>query len=156
MIRSSLSLLKIFKFYFKFEGYRLSDIQIKEIIASFSTPFYVLEKKWFIHCEICSCCVTIYSIPFVFKRFRTFRCSIKERISTSLDNGFLNNKYANVKTLTINHMNAEPDENFKKTSVVNLIVNVDLDFIKWIHVLTQLRHLDILSSVRTSSNNLVV
>jgi hypothetical protein len=53
-------------------------------------------------------------------------------------------------------MNAEPDENFKKTSVVNLIVNVDLDFIKWIHVLTQLRHLDILSSVRTSSNNVVV
>ncbi|CAF1553073.1 unnamed protein product, partial [Rotaria sp. Silwood1] len=45
LICSSLSLLKIFKFYFNFEYSLQSSYQIDEAIVSFSTPFYILEKK---------------------------------------------------------------------------------------------------------------
>jgi hypothetical protein len=155
LIRLSLPLLKIFKFRFKFESYGLSNTQIKEVIASFSTSFYVNERKWFIHCDICSCCVIIYSISYALDRFRTFRCSMIENISTLEDNHneLSNNKYENVKTLAINHANVEPDDKFNKTTVINLIVNVDFDFINWLHVLTKLRHLEIASYVKMSSNN---
>ncbi|CAF3041254.1 unnamed protein product, partial [Rotaria sp. Silwood2] len=45
IILSSLPLLKNFKFYFQFAYYYHQFDQIKQVIASLSTPFYVLEKN---------------------------------------------------------------------------------------------------------------
>ncbi len=154
MIRSSLPLLKIFKFYFQFERHPFTAIHLKELIASFSTPFYVEEKKWFVQGDRYDTNRGIlFSIPYTIKRFTTSRNSIGESISTFPKNLNNTNKYANVETLEINHTDAEPDEDFNQTKIINLIVNVDFDFINWLSVLTSLRHLDIPSNVKISSNN---
>ncbi len=157
LIRSSLPLLKIFKFYFQFECHPLTPIHLKELIASFSTPFYVDERKWFVQGDRYDTNRgIIFSVPFVFKRFTTDRNSVSESVSNfprNLNNIYHTNKYANVETLEINHTDAEPDENFNQTKIINLIVNVDFDFINWLSVLTKLRHLQITPNVKISSKN---
>jgi hypothetical protein len=157
LICSSLPLLKIFKFYFQFERYPFTASDFNELIASFSTPFYVEEKKWFVQGDRYDTSRGIlFSIPYVIKRFTTGRNSVSESVSTfpkNLNNIYHTNEYANVETLEINHTDAEPDENFNQTKIINLIVNVDFDFINWLSVLTLLRHLHIPSNVRISSNS---
>ncbi len=157
MIRSSLPLLKIFKFYFQFERYLFTATDFNELIASFSTPFYVKEKKWFVQGDrYGKSRGIVFSIPYVIKQFTTGRNSVSDSVSTfpkNLDNVYHTNKYVNVETLEINDTDAKPDENFNQTNIINLIVNVDFDFINWLSVLTQLRHLEITSNIRISSNS---
>jgi len=157
LIRSSLPLLKIFKFYFQFERHPFTAIHFQQLIASFSTPFYVNERKWFIQGNRYDTNRgIIFSIPFFIKRFTTSRNSISESISTfpkNFNNDFHMNKYANVETLEIDHTDAEPDENFNQSKIINLIINVDFDFVNWLSILTKLRHLEITPNVKISSNN---
>ncbi|CAF0993115.1 unnamed protein product [Adineta steineri] len=52
IISLSCPLLKNFKFVFQFPYQSYISNQIEQIIASFSTPFYINEKKWFVRCDI--------------------------------------------------------------------------------------------------------
>jgi hypothetical protein len=146
LIRLSIPLLQNFKFYFQFEYLPYPPDQIKEIVASFSTAFYLLEKNWFIRCDISyryRCHAILYSLPFHFQRFITFR-SYRDKIISTLPENYINNSYTNiytnVKTLEIDNKYAASDD-FKNTEVVNLIINVDFACASWSHILNKLCHL---------------
>ncbi len=155
IILSSLPLLKSFKFYFQFicDEHQLN--QIKQVIASFSTPFYVLEKNWFISCDASARCVTrnmhhrhrkfviLYTIPFPFETFPIFKHSSK--ITTS-------SNWSNIKTLVFKNY-TKPDQNFNRSNVINLIIDTSFDSLVWIHVLTKLRHLTIEDGAVLSMEN---
>ena len=154
IISSSLPLLKNFKFYFQinYPDNRLD--QIKEVVASFSTPFYISEKKWFIRCDVSARHdviardaedgtdyihvqhVIFYTIPFPFQTFTIFKNS-KTMPSDSLKNTL---DYSNIKTLLFESCVA-PDENFHRSHIINLIIKSPFRSLDWIHVFTRLRHL---------------
>ena len=64
IIFSSLPLLN----YFQFIYYNHQLNQIKQVIASFSTPFYVHEKNWFIRCDMS----TNYATPNMYNKHGKF------------------------------------------------------------------------------------
>lgn len=66
LVRSSLSLLKNFRFYFQFYYNSASANQLEQIVESFFTPFYRHEKKWFNHCDLYTedRIAHLYSLPF--------------------------------------------------------------------------------------------
>ncbi|CAF1252503.1 unnamed protein product [Rotaria sordida] len=157
IILSSLPLLKNFKFYFQFACYDYQLHQVKQVIGSFSTPFYVLEKNWFIHCDLSARCDTydmynrrrkfaiLYTIPFPFETLTIFKNSSKTMISNWSKNNIDHlsiNTYKNIKTLIFKSY-TKPDQNFNRSNIMNLIINTSFDSLDWIHVLTKLRHLTI-------------
>jgi hypothetical protein len=87
LIRSSLPLLKNFKFYFQFPSLPLFGIA-EQIVASFSTPFY-LEKNWFVRYDRFDGYLhpTVFdSLPFCFEKFTTSKNSFKQSISILWNN----------------------------------------------------------------------
>ncbi|CAF3381864.1 unnamed protein product [Rotaria socialis] len=146
LIRSSLPLLKIFKFYFNFKYSLQSPYQMDEAVASFSTPFYILENKWFIRCDISDRgCALLYSLPFPFETYTALQGNNIKTISTFLDdynNDFYTNIFSNVTTLEVLYKSSEPDENFHSNGLINLTIHNDFDSIKWMHVLNKLQHLE--------------
>ena len=92
LIRSSLPLLKNFRFYFQFYYNSASSNQIEQIVASFSTPFYTHEKKWFIHCDLYTeyRIARFYSLPFFRNISKLFRILITTTIIE------MKNIYANI------------------------------------------------------------
>ncbi len=153
IIVSSIPLLKNFKFYFQFICYDSQLNQVKQAIASFSTPFYVHEKNWFIRCDVSTRYVThdrdnghrkfvvLYTIPFPFQTFTIFKKSSKITTKNNIDH-LSNDLPANIKTLVFNNY-TKSDQNFNRSNVINLIINASLDSLDWIHVLNKLRHLTI-------------
>ncbi|CAF1293938.1 unnamed protein product [Adineta steineri] len=156
LIQSSFPLLKIFKFYFQFDSY--SSNRIEEIVSSFSTPFYIIEHKWFICCETSSqCgCGILYSLPFPYHTYPISKNYLLKKISTlpqNNQNDFSINMFTNVKTLNIRMLSAKPDENFVESNLINLVIMNHFESIKWIHLLTKLRHLELSFYTKLSSKN---
>ncbi len=85
LIRSSLSLLKTFKSYFQFQ-YLPSSTDHSEVIASFSTSFYIRERNWFIHHDIPNKYpyhfIILNSLTFVFEEFMTTNQPFENSIAT--------------------------------------------------------------------------
>jgi hypothetical protein len=139
LIRSSLPLLKIFKFYFQFEYWSFRSNHIKQIISSFSTPFYVNEKKWFVHCDIYPEYrrAVLYTIPFAFDRFTIFTNSFNEnliRYSTDKNNHLNRNIYSNVKTL-VGELCLKSEQHFDGINILDLIRNNYFNSIERLHLL---------------------
>jgi hypothetical protein len=159
LIRSSLPLLKHFKFYFRYRLYPHN--QIEEIIASFSTPFYLHEKSWFVRCDLYEyqheygTDAILYSLPFAFDRFSIHTDSFDQSVSTSLNSHNKNsnsNIYTNVKTLVFEQHCPNLHENFKRNNINNLIIRSVFNSLDWIDVFSKLRHLEIESSVMLSEH----
>jgi hypothetical protein len=85
-----------------------------------------------------------YSLPFPFETFTIYSNSLNKNISIPSNNIPCNNIYTNVKTLII-QTDRRPDHNFNETEVINLIINTFFDPVNWLHILTKLRHLDIVN-----------
>ncbi|CAF4066640.1 unnamed protein product [Rotaria sordida] len=157
LICSSLPLLKIFKFYFNFEYSSQSSFQMDEAIVSFSTPFYILEKKWFIRCDISDRGrALLYSLPFPFETYTALQGTNIKTVSTLLyvnNNDFYANMFSNVKTLEVLYKSSEPDENFHRNGVISLIIYNDFDSIKWMHVLSKLQHLEMNCPITMTPEN---
>ncbi len=156
LIRSSLLSLKKFQFYFFF---RLSaGINIDAVIASFSTPFYLHEKRWFIRCDInvktSSAC--LYSLPFVFEHFSIETDSFDTSITTLLnDNNSNKNMYKNIRTLIFNNPCSEPHLTLRPDHIDGLVFNTYFLPDTWLPMLTRLRHLSIGSIVTMGTNSLI-
>src|SRR6202034_864592 len=93
-----------FQFYFQFKYLSNQVNRLKQSVASFSTPFYVLEKNWFIRCDISNeypYCAALYSLPFPLDQYTIVSNSFDQSISTLPNSNITdssNNIYANVKT----------------------------------------------------------
>ena len=85
LIKSSLPLLDTFQFCFSFQSYTNSSNVFDDIIASFSTTFYLIEKRWFVRCDFDNrhgCQGTLYSLPFAFTKMPINCASFESSRST--------------------------------------------------------------------------
>jgi hypothetical protein len=125
LITSSMPLLKKFEFCFKFwRDFSLAS-DIKRIISTFSTPFYLQEKSWFIQCDAHHqqfSIAVIYSLPYAFKSFEIVTHSFDESISTSTN--LKNNLYENVQILTVD----VTCEKINPTLILGNITDLNLKF----------------------------
>ncbi|UJR10298.1 hypothetical protein I4U23_014504 [Adineta vaga] len=119
LITSSLPLLKIFQFCFSFDVYASITDSIHNVVASFSTPFYLLEKCWFIRCDFDNAygfCGTLYSLPFAFPEMPINCISFDSSMSNIITDNVDETKYNSQRTIeTLN----VPSEEF-----ANLLVNI--------------------------------
>ena len=152
LIRFSLPFLEKFHFYFLFK--LPADIDI--IIASFSTPFYLYEKRWFIRCDsgIQTTSACLYSLPFVFEHFAVQTYSFDTSVTTLLiDQNSSRNMYKNITTLTVNNSCVEPHPTLRPQHVDRLILNASHLPNTWLSILTKLRHLSLGFEAKMTSNN---
>ncbi len=158
-IVSSLPLLQNFQFCFKFwkDSGPIGDIN--RIISTFSTPFYLEEKRWFVRCDAhCQQFSTalIYSLPFAFKHFEVITHSFNESISTlstCSTNDFHKNIYRNVKTLVAGVKCEKFDQNLTSRNVKHLILKIPGTPSDWIFSMTHLRQLSLGSQINMPSKD---
>ena len=147
LIQSSLPLLKTFRFCFPFQSYRSTPHDIKDVVASFSTPFYLLEKCWFIRCDVdsrYSVIGTLYSLPFAFAEMPINITSFDTSMSTLIVNDTDEakyNSYEKVKTLLFNEKCHMPNRSFLASNIVRLVLKTALPT-SWHFLLTNLRHVE--------------
>ncbi|CAF1374943.1 unnamed protein product [Rotaria sordida] len=147
LIRSSFPLLKTFKFYFIFHS--LTSQELKRLVASYSTPFYIKEKQWFVYCNIFANSKNnrygklsiFYTLPYPMETLTIYKNSFKKIISNLSINNH-SNIYANIKTLIFENY-ITPNHNFNKTKIINLVINTQFESIYWLHSLTKLQQLHI-------------
>lgn len=162
LIRSLFPLLQQFRFYFL-----VYFAYIPHIIQSFSTPFYLTEKKWFIRCDVSSQKSpynrfvratrhygALYSLPLTFPISFIYRDRIDKSISTlpeDFNNDSYTNMYTNMKTLILCDDMRELDENFDQIRIINLFINGYMDSLNWKHMLLKLQHLSLSKDIKISS-----
>ncbi|CAF0886456.1 unnamed protein product [Adineta steineri] len=147
LIHSSCPLLKIFRFYFLFRPLSLRDL--KQLMNSYATPFFLKEKKWFVNCHLCasdrgrlySKQTMFYTLPYPMKTLTTYKNSSKKMMSTLPIDDYVN-IYRNVETLIYgNYLPINND--FNQTKINNLVIDTQFETIHWLHTLTNLQQLHI-------------
>lgn len=143
-IRSSLSSLKIFKFYFPFTySPDHSPDQIDQMIRSFSTPFYIHEKQWFVRCDLSYRYRTfLYSLPFPFGTYTALQGTNIRSLSTLMEEDKNASLFSSVKTLEVLYKTSEPNETFHTNQVTSLILYNDFNSFTWMPVLKKLQRLE--------------
>jgi hypothetical protein len=147
LIQSSLPLLKTFQFCFSSHRYDTTLNDINQAVASFSTPFYLFEKRWFIRCDYdsrYSAMGTIYSLPFAFAEMPINVTSFDTSMSTLIGSDVDETKYESyekVKTLLFNEKCQIPYRAFLSSNIVRLVLKNPLPT-TWYFLLINLRHLE--------------
>ncbi|CAF0963111.1 unnamed protein product [Adineta steineri] len=158
LIKSSLPLLKTFQFYFPYSRYSNSLGDLNTMIESFSTPFYLLEKRWFVRCDRgakYSYKEFLYSLPFAFPELLIDTPACKTSISTlpAIDiNDIKSNYYTKINTLILNEPREEPPIYLLPSNIIYLTVNATLSK-NWFYLLKELHYLDIQHGPYMSSND---
>ncbi|UJR19508.1 hypothetical protein I4U23_022638 [Adineta vaga] len=82
LICSSFKFLKTFEYSFQFHFYSDDSNRIEEMIRSFSSDFYLKEKKWFSRCELFvdHSQAILYSLPNYYDRYTITTNSFDETI----------------------------------------------------------------------------
>lgn len=148
LIVSSLPLLQTFQFYFPFESYRHTIDDFNQTIQSFSTPFYLLQKRWFIRCDRNRTNLTmgaLYTLPYAFSQMPINTSSFDDSLSTLplVDvNEIKSNYYTKVKTLVFNQKCKEPHVGFLSSNIHRLILSVNIPS-SWLYLLANLHHLSV-------------
>ncbi len=157
LIRSSFPLMKRFKFYFPFNYSYISIVEIEKIISSYSSSFYIDEKKWFIRCDVFANYGqgAIYSLPFAFDQFILFNDFYESKILTLSNNNYSKkNLYEKVKTFLVESLpywNIDYESSDRR-SILSLIRNNYFNSIERFHFLPNTRfyrqryHTDVLSN----------
>jgi hypothetical protein len=159
-IQSSLPLLTTLQFCFPFYYYNQKSDTLNEVMASFSTPFYLVEKRWFIRCqsnENYSLRGILYSLPFAFAEMTINTLSFDTSISTLFGSDINETKitsYAKVKTLKFNLECQEPSQDFATSSIVKLVLKTRVPT-KWFPLLTNVRSLDFTYGIQITSTEFV-
>ena len=137
LITSSLPLLKIFEFCFKFwRDFSLAS-DTDRIVSTFATPFYIQEKSWFIQCDAHYqqfSIAVLYSLPFAFERFEIVTHSFDESISTN--NTLKKNLYENVNTLMVDITCKKMSERLISKNIINLSLKHSGTPVDWIFSMT--------------------
>lgn len=156
LIQSSLPLLKTFQFCFCFHSYANTLGQIRQTVASFSTPFYLFEKRWFIRCDYdCQFSAVLYSLPFAFTQMPIDVTSFDTSISTLIESGMDETKYESyekVKTVLFNEKCKMPYRGFLTSHIVRLVLDAALPT-SWYFLFINLRHLEFRRHLHMSSTD---
>ncbi|CAF0865006.1 unnamed protein product [Adineta steineri] len=155
LITSSLTCLNEFQFCFKFWKDSSFIGDMNRIVSTFSTPFYLKEKQWFIQCDSHHqqfSVALLYSLPFAFERFEIVTHSFDQSISTVNDDYKKNmNLYTNVNTLIVNVNCENLNENLLNGNIQHLVLKYSDSLNKWIFSMTQIRQLSLGSQIDMSS-----
>ncbi len=159
LIVSSLLQLVNFQFYFKFwkDAGPMGDIN--RIVSTFSTPFYLEEKRWFVRCDThrqMFSSAVLYSLPFAFERFGIVTHSFQESISTVDKNStsqFNQNIYTKVKTLVADVKCNDLDPGLRKRNVKHLILKFSGTPADWLFSMNHLRQLSLGSYIDITSKD---
>ncbi|CAF4174645.1 unnamed protein product [Rotaria magnacalcarata] len=86
IIRNDLIKLKVLRF--EMSIYSLNDIKVElvnELLKSYSTPFWLEERRWFVRCDwqTCKNIVYIYTLPYAFHEYR-FNWPIRSQLGVAL------------------------------------------------------------------------
>ncbi len=158
LIQSSLPLLETFQFCFPFHRYDITIDDIEQAVASFSTTFYLFEKRWFIRCDYnCQYYATgtLYSLPFAFAQMPINMTSFDTGLSTLMMNDEDPSEYESykkVKTLLFMEKCQMPHPGFRTSNIVRLVLNTTLPT-SWHFLLNNLRHLELRTSLHISSTD---
>jgi hypothetical protein len=156
MVESGKSLFNHHYLYY----YNQKSDTLNEVMASFSTPFYLVEKRWFIRCqsnENYSLRGILYSLPFAFAEMTINTLSFDTSISTLFGSDINETKitsYAKVKTLKFNLECQEPSQDFATSSIVKLVLKTRVPT-KWFPLLTNVRSLDFTYGIQITSTEFV-
>ncbi len=158
LIQSSLPVLKAFQFCFPFQSYRSTSHDIQNAIASFSTPFYLLEKRWFIRCD-CDSRYSIkgalYTLPFAFAEMpiniNSFDTSLSTLMADEIDEAKYNS-YKKVKTLLFNEKCHMPNRGFLTSDIDRLVLKTALPT-NWYFLLNNLRHVEFQKTLHMPSTD---
>lgn len=156
LIHSSFPLLKRLKFYFPFNYSYISINEIETIMSSYSSSFYISEKKWSVRCDVFANYGqgAIYTLPFAFDQFILFNDLYEPKILTLSNHNSQTNLYENVKTFLVESLpywNIDYELSNRK-SILSLIRNDYFHSIERFHFLSntrlyrQRRHVDVLSN----------
>lgn len=159
LIKSSMPLLKKFQFYFKFwRDFNVAS-DMKQVVSTFSTPFYLEQKSWFIQCDAQRqqfSIAILYSLPFAFENFEIVTNSFTESISTwnnCSNNKYENSLYENVKELTVNVVCDKFIKLFNPTNVVDLTLKFSCYSIEWLFSMKELSKLTLGHQFNMSSKD---
>jgi hypothetical protein len=137
LIQTSIPLLKTFQFCFPFHNYHLTVDEIKQAVNSFSTLFYLTEKRWFIHCNTDYKFVApgiIYSLPYAFREMPIntdlFTVSFSTLGASNIDG---EDEEDNLSEIS--------NEGFLPTNNISLVLNTKLST-NWLFSLTESHHLE--------------
>ena len=155
--------LKNFKFCFQFLCREQDLNTLKQVIASFSTPFYTVQNDWPIRCDVSAHYerriydheygilndslrhVILYTIPYSFETMTFFKIYSKRKNDEWSRNSLdyqNNNMPTKLNTLIIQNYST-PDLMFNQNSIKNLIIHTSFDASPWINMFTNLRNLTI-------------
>ncbi|CAF3426999.1 unnamed protein product [Rotaria socialis] len=161
LITSAMPLLEKFQFCFQFwRDFNLTD-DIKQVVSTFSTSFYVKERSWFIQCDAQRqqfSIATLYSLPFAFEHFEIVTKSFDESVSTwnnCLNNDFKKDLYKNVNKLTVNVPCDKINQTLNLVNVTDLTLKISIGSIDWIFSMKKLYKLSLGYQFNMSSNDLM-
>lgn len=144
LITSSIPLLKKFEFCFKFwRDFSLAS-ETDRIVSTFSTPFYLQEKSWFVQCDAHHqqfSIAVIYSLPYAFQRFEIVTQSFDESISTCKKKNLKKNLYENVNTLMVDITCEKINEGLVSKNIIDVSLKHSGVPIDWLFSITRLYQL---------------
>ncbi|CAF0822933.1 unnamed protein product [Rotaria sp. Silwood1] len=161
LITSSMPLLENFKFYFKFwRDFNLTS-DMNRIISTFSTPFYLQEKSWFIQCDANRhqfSIAILYSLPFAFEYFEIVTHSFDDSISTlntCSSDDLKKNLYKNVKKLAVNVKCEKINKTLVSVNISDLTLKFFDSSMDWIFSMTHLCQLSLGHQFNMSSTDFI-
>jgi hypothetical protein len=157
LITSSMPFLQKFDFCFKFWKDFNSTSDITRIVSSFSTPFYLKEKSWFIQCDSHHQQLSIallYSLPYAFELFDVVTHSFDESV-TNINPCSTNDVYKNVQTLMVNVTCNKMNEALVSEHIVNLNIKTTGAPIDWMYSMPHLRQLSFENHIDMSPKNFI-
>jgi hypothetical protein len=161
LIVSSLPLLENFQFCFKFWKDPSSISDINQIISTFSTPFYLEEKRCLVRCDTHSqqfSTAILYSLPFAFESFEIVTHSFNESVSNSniySTNDLNKNIYKNIKTLRVDVTCKNINEGLISGNIVNLNLKFPGTPADWIYSMTHISRISFQNHIDMSPNNFI-
>lgn len=157
LITTYIPALENFHFAFKFWKDFSPQSDITRVVSTFSTPFYLKEKRWFVQCDAHHQPLSVaflYSIPYAFQRFDIVTHSFDESL-TSGNPSTNKNLYENVRTITIDVKCQKINQALITGYITHLFLKFPGTPMNWIYSLKHLRQLSLENHIDISTNDFI-
>lgn len=157
LISSFFPLLQRFHFAFKFWKDFTPNSDISRVVSTFSTPFYLQEKSWFIQCDYHHLPMSVaflYSIPYAFQRFDLIRHTFDESM-TNINPLPINNIHRNVRTLMVDVKCQSINHTIIQGHITHLCLKFSGHLMDWIYSMNHLRQLSLDNHITVSAQDFI-